>query len=783
MGAFAKVGSFLVALALLTIVLFTTVDPWVPTDRESPAVASRSEPNTPQIADPPSEIGTPGNSREEVTSTPLGNEALPQAAEHGEDVSAGLVVSAVYEPELAPASGVAIEVMGSSGFEPHRRAHKAVTDSNGQARFDGLTPGLKFLVSDRGGFHEAIIERGVVTAKKFHIPPGALVSGRVVDGASHPVSGASIFLTREASPDGTIVAFTGVDGRFSLRNVSSTRYVGARKEGFAPSTLKMVPGEAGSEHEFEFTLDAVGGALQGIVVGLDDSPLLDARVVFDPQNVAAGMARNGNFDLSALPQSATPDDAGRFRFETLPIGSFSVAANAPGHSVASAYVEIVPGGTTSTMLRLARSGRLTGSVKDESGRPIARARILGPSFGALGSVWTSSGDDGEFALPDVSAGDHEWTFEAEGFFPLKRSIQVASEQETRIEAIMIRGATIRGVVVDAAGKGLSTVSVSCSAEDNSVPIITVRTDAVGGFEIAGASSGRSTLRLRVPPMHQFTAHTEHGVMPNGAPLRITLSDATFPSVRVLGRVLGLKRQGLSGIRVSIVKTDPISRAEVTTDIEGRFECGPVPPGRYSVHVEVDGFPSIRRGPFTLARNAIHDFGDFELEVGRDLVVRVRRSPVLDGVEIDSFVRCANGSRASTVAEPAGLRAKHLAPGRHELSISGEGVASLMIPFSIEPGTDTTLDVTLTEGLAQSISYLAPWDHEAAWIRCRIATRDGATVSKTNLLRKAAGEPHRTRVWLGTGDYVIELLHDDAPPRRVEFTVGSGGSDELVIEPR
>ena len=141
-----------------------------------------------------------------------------------------------------------------------------------------------------------------------------------------------------------------------------------------------------------------GIALAGRVVDEGGFPLEGARVAIDPTGAPEGTSG----------QTTLTDGGGRWAL-ALRAGSYRISARAAGRGVAQVVttVEAGTGAPPPLELRLVRAeARLEGMVKDDGGRPLARARIVVRGLGsdvAAGSAGTDAG--GHFDVPGLPAGD------------------------------------------------------------------------------------------------------------------------------------------------------------------------------------------------------------------------------------------------------------------------------------------------------------------------------------------------------------------------------------------
>ncbi len=224
-----------------------------------------------------------------------------------------------------------------------------------------------------------------------------LLRGRVQDSDGNPISGASIEVKRgrrqlaetSSGSDGSFSVGPLEPGRFRLE-VSHTGYA---KESLSRASVPRTP--------LTIVLKS-GGAIAGKVI--DDwsgEPLVRASVrVGRPKS--APRSRSRSYD-----QGTRTDEAGEFRLEGLPAGTYDVAASHRGYAVAAAEaVEVGAGQSTeSLLLRLQKEAVLEGKVIDDTtGEPVAKALIVFRPPPPAGPRRARSRRDGTFILKGISPG-------------------------------------------------------------------------------------------------------------------------------------------------------------------------------------------------------------------------------------------------------------------------------------------------------------------------------------------------------------------------------------------
>lgn len=781
MSTKAKLAALIGAVAMTSFLVFEASSPDPRSHRES-AEAPVADPRVEDPEGEPITVDAPTIDRETIALTEVDGKVVAPSSAHA--TTGSLLVKAIFDPDLAPAAhlGIRVTVFGGSRLQPEVR--KIVTDAHGEARIDDIVPGHVSIQSDRGGMDGLEILEGDRATFEFHVPPGALIEGRVLDSSGHPVAAAGIFLSEQVSGEGSIVAYSDSFGRYSLRNVSSLHYLGARKDGYAPSRLRLLLGSPDARHEIDLLLPEPGGALEGTVVSASGAPIEGAAVVFDPENLAAGDTGYGRDDLAAVPHSTTTDAVGRYRFGGLPQGSFAVKAHADGYSIATESVEIIRGGVTRATLRLAKSGRVRGRVIDGSGAPIASAILRNASDELLGEYTVASDREGRFELTDVPAGTVSLLVTSESHLERVVETIVMPGEETRVDIVLERGRAILGRVVDESGVAMKGVSIDATARDPTSGegrFSRAMSDDDGRFVLPGLAETSWTLDFMVPPSFMFPSLRANGVAPEPSERLFRIPRATLPSASMRGRVLDPAGKPLVGARVTIARSGRGTAPLITTDSEGCFEYGPVPPGEYLALVDPENFPILRRGPVTIEANSSHDFGALTCSIGRRLVVHVTRPASLANADLWPQVIGEDGSRFPHSLDGDTLTVDSIPPGKHTLRMSGRGVVSRSIGFVIEPGADTTLDVTIEPGFPRSVSIREFEGGERESVPFRVEDANGVLVFESHLWRTRSDAPHEGHFVLPEGEFVLIVEGGAGAPIRKPFTIRAGDPENVTFD--
>ncbi len=311
-----------------------------------------------------------------------------------DDIELVLVPAGSLQVVVRDARGAGVEavlVEARADGEPFPRV--ALTDDRGELDLDGLAGEVTVTATPRGrpSVRAAVtVSPGQRTEIALELE-GELhtLSGRVVDEDGYPVAAAQLgVVSLRAGAPHRRTFFAAADGTFSLSELPAPPWrVEASDPAYAPGVADVLS----SADEVRVVL-ARGARVSGAIVDDARGEPLAARVVLErealpPERLETRAGEDGSFALARVR-------AGRWR----------LTVEADDHLPVEREVEVVdrgrgPDDVALDPIRLARSGRLEGTVVDALGAPIARARVWvdeGPS--------TETDARGEFVLRGLEAG-------------------------------------------------------------------------------------------------------------------------------------------------------------------------------------------------------------------------------------------------------------------------------------------------------------------------------------------------------------------------------------------
>ncbi len=305
----------------------------------------------------------------------------------------------VTDADKRPLAGATVTVMPTHlGFLYTR---SVTTDVNGRYEITGLAPGgyavrsveppagtafVRLSTWRPGGVRAVNIADGQTATEDFQLPVGARLMGRVLDEAGKPLAGALVSCRLDAATEVgkpsvyqmpgqwySGEATTGADGTYSLGGLTQETYCveirSPEGQELAPAVLRGINTPQTGDVKLQDVRLYKGATLIATVVGADGKPLEGAEVAF---NVPLG--RHGT------RVTATSDAKGRVELRGLASGRLSLTVQPPEGSASCQKVfddiAVVGGLSVVQTFRLPEGAKLTGTVTDPDGRPVAGAEVI-----------------------------------------------------------------------------------------------------------------------------------------------------------------------------------------------------------------------------------------------------------------------------------------------------------------------------------------------------------------------------------------------------------------------
>lgn len=551
-------------------------------------------------------------------------------------------------------------------------AGEALTDGDGRAALDALPRGDAWVLAAAPGHARASARLALApgwTRWEVTLVPEHALNVRVSDEQGSPVPRASVLVTAEdplpyaatTQDDGLARVARLPPGPYRV-NVSAAGYESVEREAVTGDLNVSLRRLAGLEVTVEH---ADGRPAAGATVAIAGATLWPAR-------------------------QSTTDSQGKTRIAGLSAGAYDLQALL-GNEISEPLVgfELVRGAEANVTLVLGPGRSVTALVTDGDGEravvvPNADV-VLSPS--GLGSfpLRGRTGTNGKVVLGPLASGPATLTARAEGFVtsPL---VPVPEETTEPVRIALLRGATIRGEVVDGRGFPVDGASIEIVGTDAfGMPV--AETPLLAAFRSTHFSWALSGPAPMIPA-------GELGVMPGPVP-PIPPAGATF-----------------SGAPAPAAPSEPPPAVEPwITRSDGTFVARPVTPGRVRA---IARHPDYVEGSSDLV--TLGPGGEAELKIV------LRTGGILRGRVLDERGRAVDGAELEIASTTTSLvRYLQSEPdGRFELSaLPAEVVVSVTRPGDARR-VSLRRTVKIPEGETVDVTLELPAPREPV----RIAVEDG-----------------------------------------------------------
>jgi hypothetical protein len=450
------------------------------------------------------------------------------------------------------------------------------------------------------------------------VTPASSIAGIVRDEIGMPLEGARVVAARGVDwfPGGE-AATTDAEGRFRIPGLGPGEHrLSASAPGFVP-IVKTVHLEAGRKHDEVVVALRRGASIGGTVIDDRGRPIQGAKVASYRERELGPGVNVENLDSA---EAVETDASGYFVLAGLEADNVVVRVWANGHG--SETQRNVQVGRGDLIMRLERFGRVSGSLIDVAGKPIAGSNVTssdGRDFGVPGLRMAMPGRgattdaDGRFVLENVRAGTSTLTATGKDHRPVEGvTVQVRPGESTEnVRLVADVGTAMDVLVVDPDGTPVANAEVRVVAAATTEPSgpgfrarRAIRADRGGGDvqvrfgddpEILGHGKTDAEGRVRIGglPAASVSLSATHDELAASRATELSLPhrgvvEAVLtlrPGGFVALRVIGPERTPRPATRFRVVGPEPSGDRTPTqdgeTDGDGNARLGPLPEGTYT----------------------------------------------------------------------------------------------------------------------------------------------------------------------------------------------------------
>ncbi len=776
-------------LLLSTIAVAVLVVAWMwfrdPPGREATREATEGE--APTVESQPPTTQAPETTRERVE---LAEGTPASAAESREPEFATLVVH-VRDPKSAPMPDWLVVVEPSAGETAAGAAVLLRTDARGTA--ERPLPSGEYALHPLGkqGPERILVALAPGQRRDVELRVGEAFAlrGVVLEPARQPVPFARLLLRFGTNWDSAPIEIGRADaaGTFQLQMpAAALGTISATADGYrASEELLLSP----KRPEIELVLGLTPARLLLLVTRADGAPAAGCGVEVGTGN---GWIRTDvPFPrMEGTRRIGACDRDGRILLADLWPGSAAMTLRDPAHAVH--FERIVVSGGTETLHRvqLQAGASLAGTVRDDTGAPVAEATI-----GAGSLVTTRSAGDGSYRLSSLSPTASEIRVSHREYLDAVDQVALTAGQQATWDPVLRRAPQIRGRLVDGSGAPLPQHLVLAHFSNRAEGSVggAAATDAQGRFELRTRKHAAFTL---------FVTEARDGLKPFLVPLggehvhpgadevllRIAPERAATASFH--GRVELPTAVDVASIKLDVMQHLPTGGVggapAIAPSTSGFFEHGPLPPGEYSLTLHATQ-PRIARtelARFRLSPQERRDLGSLSISALGTLRIRAtgrdgpRTEPPsiqlepLDGGMQQNLGRC----------DAAGLLTVRLSPGRYRVSLFGSDFFWPVRELTIAANQHHDVSFELEPAVRRQLHFVLPPEEDACTFE--IVRSDGAPVTTQRITRETGGVS-RLMPFFSLGRYEVRATGASGKRYAQSFTVTSLEHDAsgIRIEPK
>jgi hypothetical protein len=620
----------LLALCLLIIIAFLCFGPRLHNRQAPPEVAAAvtdSDAAPESVASPPTSA-PPAPDLPPASPTPATNAAPAEPASPELHGQLQLSVQDTQGRPLANAQVTSKSRNAGSGA----RTQKFVTDNTGLALVRYPDTGLESLdltaeqvdYSGRKVLWDLKSGDTVPASYTLKLAAEVTIGGIVVDGGDKPIPGAEISLHRFWTGNDGNPNRKGEQAAFSNQKQTTDAQGRWQARGLPPELLDHI-GFNVKHPDFVGTNITVGGnsttekqLRDGThKITLQRGLEVFGRVLDESDNPIAGAKVWSGRKYYRDRQETQSDDQGRFSFHSVTGGDTLFSVIAKGRSPDSRTVNVQPG-MGEILFRLGVGSVIRAHVQDESGQPVAGARV-----GLEGSPGEPAHDAYEFSANTDSQGDFAWDgapneplpfYIFHSGFEAKRGVKLAPNQDNTVT--MRRTREVQGQVLDATTEQpvtKFTLRTGQASQDNANVYGVIRyhelTATDGRFSlsldeesdnaIAVYADGYADVVQRLPEAQSGIVQTVVRLKPSAGVSGVVLAPDGTPAPGVTVVAAPVAPPSLAQLSGGRLRSYDSRSGLVTTDAEGRFR---IPSVQEDGAVVAAGDPGFGQAPLAEIRN-------------------------------------------------------------------------------------------------------------------------------------------------------------------------------------
>ncbi|MBM7553900.1 carboxypeptidase regulatory-like domain-containing protein [Thalassobacillus pellis] len=489
--------------------------------------------------------------------------------------SPGQIAGNVVTLGGAPIQGATVSVANSNGS----LITTVLTDENGLFFVDGLAPDQYTLTVFAANFQNSQAGAFVTAGQTTPVEVTLLPNPGSITGVVDPVVPNTIIQLRNANNVLIDSVTANADGTFRFNNLAPELYIVSAS---APNFSTVQTGtlvEASQTSQVALTMTANPASVSGRVTDNDGNPVPEATVqVLDLNGVliATGFANaEGNYTIGNLP-----------------VGTFTVVANAPSFGQVITGIDLEPGEELANInfVLVPNPGSINGQITNlTTGNPIEGATVtILDGISQLPVSVTTTTLFGNYTVSGLSPGPYIVTASRTGFGTGQLGAFVLSDTTVTADiALTPNPGTITGTVVDTNGDPITDTRIQVGIYDeNNILVVSLLANSDGTYTVPGLAPGGYFVVASAP---NFSSSIASAFVESGQTINVTnilVPDPVTLSVTVTNASTGLPVEGAA---VTVRDENSLLIISGITDQNGTVTLTSLPSGILNVTADAAGF--------------------------------------------------------------------------------------------------------------------------------------------------------------------------------------------------
>lgn len=540
------------------------------------------------------------------------------------------------------------------------------------------------LAFHKEGFVITSLKRVAVPAReplRVQLERGSVLRGTVIRHDGSRVAGVTVSLSRGGDDE---LEDNAPDGTFSFGDLAPGRYQLAVTK--IDSVLRFFTPVDVPSNDLRIDVGELTSVTGRVVDSRTRAPLQHYTI---SMHSAESVATDGDVARGGMMKEVDSAD-GVFEIADVRRGAYEVSVQSPGYVLRDLDVNV--GDATRVDVELEAGVTVRGRVTGVDGAPLSDVAVqLQSTDDESRDFGTAQSDvNGDFTIEGVRTGAAKATFWKPGYARMHKIVEIAASG-SRVDGVLSKGLSVRGVVQTADGLPIAGVQISASPIAMEAEYVSAESSDNGQFILEGMSKGRYKLATY---KNGYERAELSDVDIEKSP-RVTLTLTKQETAVVYGTVRGLPGEDLT-MQLVTIDSDEGASAHGPINSNGQYRIEDAPAGHVRIYAYIGTSGSERQ---SRAKSLVLSAGsetqvDLELATGVTLrgTVMLNNVPVI-GASLSFSSPSEYGSLSARTDERGRYELSGIDLGVYEVNVQAPNGASYQTRAVVHDSSQFDIDMT------------------------------------------------------------------------------------------